>query len=239
MRAKKGQAMIESVFVIPVIIILILVILQFGLITTALIVTKYSSFCVARYGCVYSAKNDPQGKHFERRFFIQPFPIFRFGWTLVECDTGIGFFPAQFDTARIIAALPLTAVSVEGKNRIFAGIPDEFRFWLRNLSFAQEIYSGNIHEFGKDFLKRYSRTLELVEARLYLDSPTEKIPVAIGEVTYHYRLIVPLVNRMLGYLPIVRDDPFTKINKGLYYFPLKAKTALVIYYSKELEYENE
>ncbi len=68
----KGQALVESAFVIPFMVFLILGIIQLTLMQQAKLMTKYAAFCAARAGIVFNGDVDKM----KRAAFIALIPTF-------------------------------------------------------------------------------------------------------------------------------------------------------------------
>lgn len=215
MNNKKGQTMIETLLIIPIILVLIMAVIQFGFIMSAKIMTKYATFTSARYAAVYAALNAPEGHHWVKKFKIHVWlPPFWMGYIETQADTGLGYKEEDRENAKIAAAIPLTAITIGTGSGNY--VPPAIRHFLDE----------------RGMLGRFNRALELVDCNIYVKDALTEHPIAVSEVTYHYPLIVPFVNRIIGTLPSVQNDPHTNVQEGKYYLPIRSKSALLIYYAE-------
>ncbi len=214
MNKKKGQTMIETLLIIPIILILMMAVIQFGFIMSAKIMTKYAAFTSARYAAVYAALNAPEGYHKVRKFVIRVWWPFHMGFENTLEHPGLGYMESDKKNAKIAAAIPLTAITIGREWGDDA--PSSIRPYL--------VAIGMLH--------RFNRALKLVDDTIYVKNAMGDNPVAVSEITYHYPLIVPFVNRIIGMLPSVRNDPNTRIDEGKYYLPIHSKSSLLIYYKE-------
>tara|TARA_R110001606_G_scaffold361754_7_gene515184 strand:+ start:80872 stop:81732 length:861 start_codon:yes stop_codon:yes gene_type:complete len=179
-KAYYGQAMIEFIIVIPVLILLIFGAVQIGLIYSAKTTLNYATFQSARLGAVNNATYSSL-----RRGLIRGIaPLYTSNTTLdtvrTDIDAGINSGNTKRDAqSEVDAYTKITRISPTRKQFEASG------FGVKN--------ADNIYEIPNDNLM-YRPTTQKDDASIQ-DANLLKI-----RVQYCYKLMVPLVNRIIGSL---------------------------------------
>ncbi len=192
-RNKQGQAMIEFLVVIPVLILLIFGAIQIGLIYSAKTTLNYATFQAARLAAVNNASYSSM-----RRGLIRGLaPLYTSSSTLTtirtDIDEGISSSSGQRDAQS----------EVDSFTRIIRISPTSNHFKTAAFGVAN---SNGIYEIPNDNLMYRPETQQ--DGVSIQDANLLKI-----EVQYCYKLMVPLVNRVIGSLSELRNK---RTNQAVY-----------------------
>jgi len=179
-RALRGQAMVEFIIILPVLILLIFGAIQIGFIYSAKTTLNYATFQAARLGAVNHATYSSM-----RRGLIRGLaPLYTSSASLTSLE---GDVEAGIDSG---GAKRDAQTEVDGYTRIIRLSPTSSQ--LEESGFAVELDDGTLAIPNDNLMYRPSGR---VDGATIQDANLLKI-----RVQYCYKLMVPLVNKIIGSL---------------------------------------
>lgn len=181
-----GQAMIEFIIVIPVLILLIFGTIQIGLIYSAKTTLNYATFQAARLGAV----NNATYSSIRRGLIRGMAPLYTSNSSLTTVRTDIDAGINSLGTKRDAQS------EMDGYTKIIRISPTREQFGVSGFG---ERNSDNLYEIPNDNLMYRPTTLN--DGASIQDANLLKI-----RVQYCYKLMVPLVNRIIGSLSELNNN---------------------------------
>lgn len=209
---KDGQAMTEFIIVFPVLFLLFLVIIQTALLMTARQVVEYSAFYAARSAIVYYSEKMVKRAADIACISIVP-PMTSENFTALH-DFAVGLGDTVMDTSALAEAYPeypeLGNLDVSWNRIPGMEIIEKLRnsnygdiLPSRHSYFAEGLKNiGDMCGEGENGLRRYATAALLNDLDIDVSNYSMSIPAVDlkVEITHHYALRVPMVNKLFFYM---------------------------------------